>query len=89
MHALGDAAATRAGKGVGMIAIFSHPWLAALALVVGAVLVERIWIITAAAVALVLRGPYRGQDVTKLDRIGFFATAAALLCAPVFIIGAL
>lgn len=63
--------------------VASHPVLDAMALVVSALLLERVFVILAASVALALHGPYRGQVVTTLDRLGFFATALLLLCAPV------
>lgn len=65
--------------------INAHPILDGIALVLLAWLMERALLILAGAVAVALRGPYRGQIVTTLDRVGFFTTAALLLCVPVIL----
>lgn len=68
-----------------LITLFNHPWLALAAMLIAALLAERIWIATAGAIAVALRGPYLGEPLSKLDRVGFFLTAAALLCLPVIV----
>jgi hypothetical protein len=64
-----------------------HPTLCAVLLFPATVALSALWTALAAAIPAVLYGRYRGQAVSVAESVGFFVTAAAILLAPVVVLG--
>lgn len=65
--------------------VASHPLLDAGGLVLGAFLIERLFLIMCGSVAAMFYGPYRGQRLDVIERVGIFVTALALMIFPVIL----
>jgi hypothetical protein len=72
-----------------LLLITAHPYLDAVALVAGAFMIERVFLILCGSIAVLLHGPYRGQALGWVERAGIFTVALILMASPLFILASL
>jgi hypothetical protein len=71
-----------------LLSITAHPYLDGLARVLGACILERGFLIVCGSILAILHGPYRGQALGWVERIGVFTVALILMGFPVFFLAA-